>query len=141
MASRKSLDQITQSNQQQSQNKPCYFCGNPFSLEHRRSCPAREATCKASKKKGYFAKVSNTTKRHVNMVHQNEASSDQECNCNDVYDNSEPKYGVLAVDVVQINYLELLKAEGGQPRSLSIQLRSGNSFFMPRWTPVVPFHS
>ena len=63
------------------------------------------------------------------MVQQNEFFSDQECNCIDVYDNSEPKYGVLAVDVVQINYLELLKAEGGQPRSLSIQLRSGNFFY------------
>ena len=129
------------SNQRQIQNKPCYFCGNPFSLEHRRSCPAREATCNACKNKGHFAKVYNTAKRRVNLVHQNDTSSDQECNFIDVNDNSEPEYGVMAVDVVQINNVELLKAEGGKPRSLSIQLRSGNSFFMLRWTPVVPFHS
>ena len=35
----------------------------------------------------------------------------------------------MAVDVVQINTVELLKAEGGQPSSLNIQIRSGNSFF------------
>ena len=38
---------LNRSNQRQNQNKPCYFCGNPFSLEHRRTCPAREATCNA----------------------------------------------------------------------------------------------
>ena len=30
--------------------------------------------------------------------------------------------------MVQINRVELLRAEGGQPRSFSIQLRSGNCF-------------
>ena len=35
----------------------------------------------------------------------------------------------MAIDVVQINNVEFLKAAAGQPRSLSIQLRSGNSFF------------
>ena len=110
-------------------NQPCYFCGNPFSLEHRRSCPTREATCIACKKKGHFAKVCNTTKRRVNMVQNKEMSSDQECNLIDVNGDSEPEYGVMAIDVVQINNVELLKAAGGQPRSLSIQLRSGNSFF------------
>ena len=35
----------------------------------------------------------------------------------------------MAVDVVQINNVKLLKAEGGKPTSLSIQLRSGNCFF------------
>ena len=34
----------------------------------------------------------------------------------------------MAIDVVQINNLEL-KGAGGQPRSLSVQLRSGNSLF------------
>ena len=120
---------VNRPNQLQSQNKPCYFCGNPFSLEHRRSCPAREATCNASKKKGHFAKVCNTTKRRVNMVQHDEISSDQEINLIDINGDSEPEYGVMAIDVVQINNVELLKAAGGQPRSLSTQLRSGNSFF------------
>ena len=119
---------VNRPNQRQNQNKPCYFCGNPFSLEHRRSCPAREVTCNACKKKGHFAKVCNTTKRRVNMVQIEEISLDQECNLIDVNGDSEPEYGVMAIDVVQINNVELLKAAGGQPRSLSIQLRSGYSF-------------
>ena len=28
---------VNRPNQRQNQNKPCYFCGNPFSLEH---CPS-----------------------------------------------------------------------------------------------------
>ena len=35
----------------------------------------------------------------------------------------------MAIDIVHINNVELLKAAGGQLRSISIQLRSGNSFF------------
>ena len=62
------------------------------------------------------------------MVQNEEMSTDQECNLIDVNGDSEPEYGVMAIDVVQINNVELLKAAGGQPRSLSIQLRSGNSF-------------
>ena len=120
---------FNRSNQRQCQNKPSYFCGNPFSLEHRRSCPAREATCNACKKKGHFAQVCNTRKRRVKMVQHDETLSDQECNLIDVNGDSEPEYGVMAIDIVQINNVELLKAAGGQPRSLSIQLRSGNSFF------------
>ena len=120
---------VNRPNQRQDQNKPCYFCGNPFSLEHRRSCPAREATCNACKKKGHFAKVCNTTRRRVNMVQNEEMATDQECNLIEVNGDSEPEYGVMAIGVVQINNVELLKTAGGQPRSLSIQLRSGNSFF------------
>ena len=41
---------VNRPNQRQNQNKTCYFCGNLFSLEHRRSCLAREATCNACKK-------------------------------------------------------------------------------------------
>ena len=63
------------------------------------------------------------------MIQNDETPTDQECNLIDVNGDSEPEYGVMAVDVVQINNVELLKTAGGQPRSLSIQLRSGNSFF------------
>ena len=63
------------------------------------------------------------------MVQNDEISSDQECNFFDVNGDSEPDYRVMAIDVVQINNVEFLKAVGGQPRSLSIELRSGNSFF------------
>ena len=120
---------FNRSKQRQSQNKSCYFCGNPFSLKHRRSCPATEATCNACKKKGHFAKVCNTTKRRFNMVQHDEIPSDQKFNLIDVNGDSELEYGVMAIYIVQINNVELLKAPGGQPRSLSIQLRSGNSFF------------
>ena len=121
---------VNRPNQRQNQNKPCYFCGNPFSLEHHRSCPASEATYNACKKKGHFAKVCNTTRRRVNMVQNEEMSTDQECNLIDVNGDTESEYGVMAIDVVQINNVELLKTAGGQPRrSLSIQLRSSNSFF------------
>ena len=82
---------VNRPNQRQNQNKSCYFCGIPFSLEHRRSCPAREATCNACKTKGHFAKVCNTTKRRVNMVQNEEMSSDQECNLIDVNGESEPE--------------------------------------------------
>ena len=120
---------VNRPHQRQHQNKPCYFCGNPFSLEHRRSCPARKATCNACKKKGHFAKVCNTTKRRVNMIQNEEMSTDQECNLIDVNGDSEPEYGVMAIDVVQINNIELLKSAGGQLRSVSIQLHSGNYLF------------
>ena len=63
------------------------------------------------------------------MVQHEEVSSDQECNLIDVNGDSEPEYGVMAIDVAQINNVERLKAAGGQPRSLSIQLPSGSSFF------------
>ena len=40
------------------------------------------------------------------------------------------EYGVLQLEsAVMINSVETLKSSGGQPRSLSIQLRSGFSFF------------
>ena len=63
------------------------------------------------------------------MVQNDEALSDQECNLIDVNGDCEPQYGVMAIDIVQLNNVELLKAAGGQPRSLSIQLHSGKSFF------------
>ena len=103
---------VNRPNQRHNQKKTCYFCSNPFSLEHRRSCPAREATCNACKKKDHFAKVCNTTKRRVKMVQNEEMSSDQECNLIDVNGDSEPEYGVMAIDVVQINNVEFLKAAG-----------------------------
>ena len=53
-----------------------------------------------------------------------------DCNFIDVDHDSEPEYGVLQLEsAVMINSVETLKSSGGQPRSLSIQLRSGFSFF------------
>ena len=63
------------------------------------------------------------------MIQNEEMTTDQKCNLIDVNGDSEPEYGVMAIDVVQIKNVELLKSAGGQPRSLSIQLCSGNSFF------------
>ena len=121
---------VNRPNQRQSQNKPCYFCGNPFSFKHRRSCPAREATCNACKKKGHFAMVCNTTRRRVNMVQHEEVSSGQECNLIDVNGDSEPEYGVMALDVVQINNVELFfLCYGGhwQSRVFLEQEKGGNT--------------
>ena len=78
-------------NQQQVPPKLCYFCGNPFSPEHCRSCPAREATCNACKKKGQFAKICNTTKRRVSVVQQDGQQLDQEWGIVHVGDDSEPE--------------------------------------------------
>ena len=43
-----------QNNRQTFQNnqigKSCYFCGNPYSPEHRKSCPARDVTCNLCRK-------------------------------------------------------------------------------------------
>ena len=48
----------------------------------------------------------------------------------DVDYGSEPEYGVFQVEkVVRISRIDVLKLGGGKPRSLSIQLRSGPSFF------------
>ena len=41
-------------------NKSCYFCGNPFSPDHRKSCPARKVTCNLCRKRGHFAKCCNS---------------------------------------------------------------------------------
>ena len=114
------------------------LCGNPFSLEHRRSCPAREATCNACKKKRHFAKVFNTTRRRVNMVQHEEVSSDQECNLIDVNGDSEPEYGVMAIDVVQINNVELLKAAEDNPGASVFSYALVTPFSMLRWTLTVP---
>ena len=102
-------------NAQVSQNLVTSVCGNPFTLEHCRSCPAREATCNACKKKGHFAKMCKTTKRRVNMIQQEQLQLAQECDFIDVGEDSEPDYRVMAIDVVQINSVELLRADGGKP--------------------------
>ena len=121
--------QNTQSNKS---NKACYFCGNPFSLEHRKSCPAREVTCNLCEKRGHFAKCCNSSRRRVNLVDDSEAVTDPSIDCNfiDADYDSEPEYSVLQLEsAVQINSIELLRSNKGKPRSLSIQLRTGLSFF------------
>ena len=125
-----------QNNRQNSQSnqgiKSCYFCGNPFSPGHRKSCPAREVTCNLCRKRGQFAKCCNSSKRRVNLVHQIEEASGPSIDCNftDVEHDSEPEYEVLQLETtVRINSIETLKSSGGKSRSLSIQLRSGYSFF------------
>ena len=66
------------------------------------------------------------------MVDDNEEVADPLIDCNFVdadYD-SEPKYGVLQLEsAVRIDSIELLKSNKRKPRSLSIQLRTGQSFF------------
>ena len=65
-----------------------------------------------------------------------------DCNFIDVDQDSEPEYGVLQLEsAVMINSVETLKSSGGQPRSLSIQLRSGYSFFIQQSTQEVRFRS
>ena len=71
------------------------------------------------------------------MVQPDDPHLDQESDFIDVGEYNEPDYGNMAIDVMQINNVELLKAEGGKRRSLSIQLRSGNTFFTLRWTLAV----
>ena len=41
-------------------NKSCYFCGNSFSPDHRKTCPARKVTCNHCRKRGHFAKCCNS---------------------------------------------------------------------------------
>ena len=62
----------------------------------------------------------------MNLVHKNEEASGPSIDCNfiDVEYDSESEYGIL-----QLESIELLKSNRGKPRSLSIQLRSGHSFF------------
>ena len=125
-----------QTNRQNAQsnkgNKSCYFFSNPFSPDHRKSCPARKFTCNLCKKRSHFAKCCNSSKRRVNMVHENEEASDPSIDCNftDADYDSEPEYGVLQLEsAVRINSIELLKSNKGKPRSLSIELRTCQSFF------------
>ena len=61
------------------------------------------------------------------MIQQEKPQQDQERDFIDVADESEPDYGVMAFDVVRINSVEFLRAEGGKPKNL--QLRTGISFF------------
>ena len=63
------------------------------------------------------------------MIQQEEPQLDQECDFIDVREDSEPDYGIITIDVEQINSVEVLSAERGKPRSLSFQLRSENTFF------------
>ena len=77
-------------------NKSCYFCGNPYSPDHRKYCPAREVTCNLCRKRGHFAKCCKLSKRRVNLVQENEdvAGPSVDCNFIDVDQDSEPEYGV-----------------------------------------------
>ena len=76
------------------------------------------------------------------MVHENEEASGPSIDCNfiDAGYDIEPEYGVLQLEsAVRIDSIELLKSNKGKPRSLSILLRSGHSFFystVDTWSPV-----
>ena len=66
------------------------------------------------------------------MVDDNEEVTDPLIDCNfiDADYDSEPEYGVLQLEsAVTIDSIELLKSNKRKPRSLSIQLRTGQSFF------------
>ena len=125
-----------QNNRQTSQNnqtnKSCYFCGNPVSPDHRKSCPAREVTCNLCRRRGHFAKCCNSSKQNVNLVQENEDASGTSMDCIfiDVEQDSEPEFGVLQLEsAVMINSIETLKSSGGKSRSLSVQLYSGRFLF------------
>ena len=125
-----------QNNRQTSQNnqanKSCYLCGNPFSPDHRKSCPAWEVTCNLCRKRGQFAKCCNSSKRRVNLVQEIEDASGSSIDCNfiDVEQDSEPEYGILQLEsAVMVNSFETLKSSEGKSRSLRIQWRSGHSIF------------
>ena len=86
----------------------------------------------SSKKGGHLAKSCNSSKRRVNLVHENKEMSDPSIYCNfiDADYDSEPEYGVLQLEsAVRINSIELPKSNKGKTRSLSIQLRTGHTFF------------
>ena len=107
-----------QSTQSNKGNKACYFCGNPFSPDHRRCCPAREVTCNLCKNRGHFAKCCNSSKWRVNLVDDSEEVADPliECNFIDADYDSEPEYGVLQLEsAVRIDSIELLKSNKGKP--------------------------
>ena len=54
----------------QSSSRSCYFCGNTYSPDDRKICPARDVDeCRTCKKKGHFAKVCNS-RRRINRVEE-----------------------------------------------------------------------
>ena len=57
-------------------------CGNPYSPDRRKSCPAREVTCNLCRKRGHFAKCCNSSKRRVNLVKENEDVAGPSVDCN-----------------------------------------------------------
>ena len=66
------------------------------------------------------------------MVDDNEEMPDPLIDCNfiDADHDSEPEFGVLQLEsAIRIDSIELLKPNKGKPRNLSIQLRTGQSFF------------
>ena len=66
------------------------------------------------------------------MVDDSEEVADPLIDCNfiDADFDSEPEYDVLQLEsAVRIDGIELLKSNKGKLRSLSIQLRAGQSFF------------
>ena len=94
-----------QSSQNNQTNKSCYFCGNPHSPEHQKSCPARDVTCNLGREHGHFVKSCNSSKRRVNLVQEREyvAGPLVDCNLIDVDQDSEPEYGVLQLESVDYN--------------------------------------
>ena len=98
-----------------SQNLAVFVAIRSLSIIVGRCRPERPLVTLA--KKGHFAKVCIITKRRVNMIQQDEPQQDQS-DLIVVAENSEPNYCVMAINVVQINSVDLLKAEGGKPSSL-----------------------
>ena len=122
----------------QNSSRSCYFSGNTYSPDHRKSCPARDVECLTCKKKGHFAKVCNS-RRRVNHVEEEEVQRCLETEIDiivlDQEDDSEPEYGVLSITPrrirhnVQICSLKLLKSNRGTLRNLSVMLRSYGKLF------------
>ena len=103
----------------------------------------QETSRVTSAKSVNIAKCCNSSKQRVNLVREEKLPSlALDCNLIEIKDDSEPEYGVFQLeDTVRINNIELLKSAVGKPRSLSFQLRSGFSFFIPLSIPEARFRS
>ena len=83
-------------------SKSCYFCGDSFSLEHRKLCPANEVACKLCKKRGHFANCYKSSKKKAKIVREDEGQTSSSI-LKDYGFIDEPEHDKITVeDVIQI---------------------------------------